>query len=320
MRMACVVLLVCSLALSVALASAQSLQGGPGPTSPEVRAEKLKANHVGLPTREQVRRIEEAAPKKAPATPARPRKVLVWGHVWTHGPNPYAEKALEVLGKKTGAFTAVVSDDPELLLADRLSEFDVLVMNNIHEPEPFLPADFGKLSSEEQSAAKKFDQAVKEGILRFARDGKGIVGIHAATAALGHWREYGEMMGGFYGGHIAQKVAIKLDDPQHPVNACFGGKPWSISDEIYISREPYSRSKLRVLLSLDLDQMADPGNRPDKDYAISWVREFGKGRVFYTTLGHAAETYWNPLFLRHLLAAVQFAAGDLKGEATPVHR
>ena len=58
MRMACVVLLVCSLALSVALASAQSLQRGPGPTSPEVRAEKLKANHVGLPTREQVRRIE----------------------------------------------------------------------------------------------------------------------------------------------------------------------------------------------------------------------------------------------------------------------
>src|SRR5512135_1795955 len=122
MRMACVGLFVCWMALSVASVSAQSLRREPGPTSPEVRREKLKANHVGLPTGEQVRRIEAAAPEKAPATPARPRKVLVWGHVWTHGPNPYAEKALEVLGKRTGAFTAVVSDDPGLLLANRLSD------------------------------------------------------------------------------------------------------------------------------------------------------------------------------------------------------
>ena len=64
-------------------------------------------------------------------------------------------------------------------------------------------------------------------------------------------------------------------------------------------------------MSLNLQQMADPGKRPDKDYAISWVRQEGTGRVFYTTLGHAAETYWNPLFLQHLLAGVQFAIGDL---------
>jgi type 1 glutamine amidotransferase len=125
------------------------------------------------------------------------------------------------------------------------------------------------------------------------------------------------MMGGYYGGHIAQKVAIKLDDPRHPINACFADKPWWISDEVYIAREPYSRGKLHVLLTLDLSQMNDPGKRPDKDYAVSWVREFGKGRVFYTTLGHAAATYWDPLFLRHLLAGIQFAAGDLKGDATP---
>jgi type 1 glutamine amidotransferase len=60
--------------------------------------------------------------------------------------------------------------------------------------------------------------------------------------------------------------------------------------------------------------MADPGKRPDKDYAISWVRTYGKGRVFYTTLGHADSTYTNPLFLQHLLAGVQYAAGDFTNE------
>jgi type 1 glutamine amidotransferase len=283
----------------------------PGPTPPEVRAARMKARKVSWPTEQQIHHIEAAAPDRAPARPAKPRKVLVWGHTWTHEPNPYAEKALEILGRKTDAFQAVVSDDPRLLLGDRLGQFDALVMNNIHEPNPFLPEDFAQRTGEQKAAARKFDEAVKQSILDYVRSGKGIVGIHAATAAFQSWPEYGEMMGGYYGGHIYQEVAVKLDDSQHPVNACFGGKPWRINDEIYIFREPYSRERLHVLLSLDLDRMDDPGKRSDKDYAVSWVRGYGRGRVFYTTLGHAAETYWNPLFLRHMLAGIQLAIGDL---------
>jgi type 1 glutamine amidotransferase len=289
----------------------------PGPTPPEVRAERMKAGNVAVPTDEQIRKIRAACPEEAPAKPAKPRRVLVWGHVWTHQPNPFAQKALEILGESTGAFSVVVSDDPRLLLGDHLPRFDALVMNNIHERHPFLPSGFGKFPAEQKAAAEKFDEAVKQSILEFVKGGKGIVGIHAATAALQTWPEYGEMMGGYYGGHIFQEVPIKLEDPKHPVNACFGGKPFRIRDEIYISRAPYSRKNLRVLLSLNLDRMADPGKRPDRDYAVSWVRQYGKGRVFYTTLGHAVETYWNPLFLGHLLAAVQFATGDLPGETTP---
>ena len=283
----------------------------PGSTPPEVMAARMKARKVSWPTEQQIHNIEAAAPDRAPARPAKPRKVLVWGHTWTHEPNPYAEKALEILGRKTDAFQAVVSDDPRLLLGDRLGQFDALVMNNIHEPNPFLPEDFAQRTGEQKAAARKFDEAVKQSILDYVRSGKGIVGIHAATAAFQSWPEYGEMMGGYYGGHIYQEVAVKLDDPQHPVNACFGGKPWRINDEIYIFRGPYSRERLHVLLSLDLDRMDDPGKRSDKDYAVSWIRGYGRGRVFYTTLGHAAETYWNPLFLRHMLAGIQLAIGDL---------
>jgi hypothetical protein len=290
----------------------------PGPTPAEARAAKMKARNFSPPTEEQVRRIQAAAPDEAPAKPTKPRKVLVWGHAWTHQPNPYAEKVLEILGRKTGAFEAVLSDDPRLLLGDRLPQFDALVMNNIHEPDPFLPEDFAKRSDEQKAAARQFDAAVKQSILEYVRGGKGIVGIHAATAALQNWPEYGQMMGGYYAGHIFQEVAIKLDDARHPVNACFAGKPWRVNDEIYIFGEPYSRQRLHVLLSLDLDQMADPGKRPDKDYAVSWTRQYGQGRVFYTTLGHAAETHWDPVFLKHLLAGIQFATGDLKAETVPI--
>lgn len=282
----------------------------PGPTPPEVRTARIKARKVPLPTEQEIKQIEAATPDKAPAKPPKPRKVLVWAHTWTHEPNPYAEKTLEILGRKTDAFEAVVSDDPRLLLGDRLPQFDALVMNNIHESDPFLPEDFAQRSEEQKAAARQFDAAVKQSILEYVRGGKGIVGIHAATAALQNWPEYGQMMGGYYSGHIYQEVTIKLDDPQHPVNACFAGKPWRINDEIYIFGEPYSRQRLHVLLSLDLERMADPGRRSDKDYAVSWLSQYGQGRVFYTTLGHAADTYWNPLFLQHLLAGIQFAIGD----------
>ncbi len=290
----------------------------PGPTPPDVREAKMNARRVPIPTEEQIDRIKEAAPETAPTKPAKPRRVLVWGHAWTHTPNAFAEKAIEILGKKTGAFQAVVSDDPRLLLGDRLPQFDALVLNNIHEREPFLPEEFNKLDPERQAAARKFDQAVKQSIIEYVRGGKGLVGIHAATAAFQNWPEYGDLIGGYYGGHIHQEVTIKLDDPAHPINACFEGKPFQIMDEVYIFRAPYSRKNLRVIASLDLSRMADPDKRPDRDYAVSWVKAFGKGRVFYTTLGHEPKTYWNPLFLRHLLAGIQFVIGDMEGETAPI--
>jgi len=277
---------------------------------------------VRLPTEQEIEKIRKGAPDKAQVKPAKPRKVLVWGRFWTHPPNPYAAHAVEILGRKTGAFEAIVTDDIDVLLPESLGRFDALVINNLHQREPFLPDGLNKLAPNARAEARRRDRAVKKSILDYVAGGKGIVGIHAATAACQNWKEYGEMMGGYYGGHIFQDVAIKNEDPTNPINACLNGKGWKIHDEIYIFRQPYSRKKLRVLLSLDLDNMKDPTflagqERADKDYAISWVRPYGKGRVFYTTLGHASATYWNPTFLRHLLAGIQFAIGDLKAEAAP---
>ena len=84
--------------------------------------------------------MQAALPDKAPAAPARPRKVLVWGHLWTHEPNVMAARTFEAMGKKTGAFEAVISEESKDLLPERLKDFDAVLMNNTHEQEPFLPA------------------------------------------------------------------------------------------------------------------------------------------------------------------------------------
>ncbi|MCA9153059.1 MAG: ThuA domain-containing protein, partial [Planctomycetales bacterium] len=82
--------------------------------------------------------------------------------------------------------------------------------------------------------------------------------------------------------------------------------------------QPYSRDKVRVLLSLNTDKFnVERGARNDNDYAISWIRNYEKGRVFYTVLGHNDFIFWNPEILKHDLAGLQFVLGDLSADAQP---
>jgi hypothetical protein len=272
---------------------------------------------IRQPTPEELRKIDDAAPDAPLAPPARPRRVLVWGRMDAHDPNPFAAHAVTVLGRKTGAFEAVVSEDPAAFDPANLKTFDAIVMNNVHRPTPLLPENLKSLPKEEQDAATKRAEAYQEAILDFVRGGKGLAGIHAATAAFQKWPAYGEMIGGFYGGHAAGAMPIRVVEPAHPLCAMFGAAGFTINDEIYFHREPHDPAKLRILLALDLAKMPDPAKRPDKVYAISWVKPYGQGRVFYSTLGHAASTYWSPAVLRHFLAGIQFALGDLKADSAP---
>jgi len=266
---------------------------------------------------EQARAVEKAAPDQPPARPARPRKVLVYGRVPTH-PESVAAcfQAMEILGQKSGAFEAVSSGDPAVFLPASLKRFDAVIMNNTHEQRPLLPFNFKELSKDQQAAAQKREQGLKRSLLDFVAGGKGIVGIHGAACSV-QWPEYLELIGGSYGGHVTETVWVKAEEPKHPLCAALDGKGFDIHDEIYLFKEPYSRAKVRVLLSLDLEKTADPGKRADKDYAVSWVRTYGKGRVFYCSLGHVAPAYRNPVLLRHYLAGIQFAIGDLPAEAAP---
>lgn len=224
-------------------------------------------------------------------------------------------KAIEALGKKTGAFETVASGDPLVFLPNNLAQLDAVLMNNTHEQHPMLPINFKKLSDQQKAVASQREEMLQKSLLDFVAGGKGIVGIHAAVA--GGWLEYLEMMGGSYGGHFTGKAWVKPEAPVHPLFAPLGPQSFQVFDEIYVSKAPDFRKNKRVLLSLDLEKTPDPGEREDSDYVISWVRSYGKGRVFYCTLGHAASSYHNPHVLRHYLAGIQFALGDLQADATP---
>lgn len=258
---------------------------------------------VQPPSQDQVQKVLDALPEKATATPAEPRKVLIFWKCngFFHGCIPLANEALKLLGEETGAYTAVVSQDMAMFDPGKLDQFDAVIFNN--------------------TTRLKFEKPEhRNTLMDFVKGGKGVVGIHAATDNFYEWAEAAEMMGGLFHGHPwggGGTWAVKIDDPKHVLNKAFGGKGFLIKDEIYKFRDPYSRDIQRILLSLDMTKKRNKPGRPDGDNAIAWCKTYGKGRVFYCSLGHNNEIFWNPAVLQHYLDGIQFALGDLEADTTP---
>ena len=276
---------------------------------------------------ETIAKIKAAIPETAPAKPEKPRKILVFTLAtgFVHGSIPIGAKMFELMGEKTGAWTTTVSNSPDVFEADSLNQYDAVVMESTTgELFGIKERDINKL----QDAEKEKQLRLRKNLLEFVSGGKGIVGIHAATDCSYGWHEYGEMMGGYFNGHPWGNINVRIDDPKSPLTAVFKGEQFDFSDEIYTYKDTYTRDNLHILLSVDLEKSKGikPGpkpdtkageNRADHDYGVAWIREYGKGRVFYTLLGHRDETYSNPLSVAFFLAGVQYALGDLKADATP---
>jgi len=217
-------------------------------------------------------------------------------------------KALEIMGKKTGTFDVVTTDDYSVFTAEKLKQFDAVCLNNT------TGLKFNPKETPERCKA----------LMDFVKNGKGIVGVHAATDNFNQWPEASEMMGGKFTGHPwtgGGTWAIKIDEPDHPLMRAFKGKGFKIKDEIYRTDPPlYSRDKQLVLMSLDMsdENTQKRSEKPaDADTGISWVKRWGEGRIFYCSLGHNNEIFWNPAVLRHYLDGIQFAFGDYKVETKP---
>ena len=262
-------------------------------------------------TAEEVQKIEKAMPRRATVRTRRPRKLLVFWRCegFFHKSIPVGNKALEIMGQKTGAFDVVITDDYSVFTAQKLRQFDAVCLNN--------------------TTGLKFDPKETpercKALMDFVKSGKGIVGVHAATDNFNQWPEAREMMGGKFTGHpwgSGGTWAIKLDEPDHPLMKAFKGKGFKINDEIYRTDPPlYSRDKQLVLMSLDI---SDPTTRnvkgfkpTDADTGISWVKRLGNGRIFYCSLGHNDHIFWDPAVLRHYLDGIQFAFGDYKVDTKP---
>ncbi len=254
---------------------------------------------------------QESGAATRPAT--RPRiAVLTFSGGFKHGVLELAEKTIRDIGEQSGAFEAVClrqfqqpSDRIDLssINADWLRQFAGLVFYTT-------------------SGDKDLDlltPAQRDALIGAIRSGTAFIGIHSATDTFYKWPEYGEMIGAYFDGHPwgadSAPVTIRIEDRDHPATLHLGPS-WFLQEEIYQFRAPYQRDKLHVLMSLDTtatDMSVKGINRTDGDFALAWTRLYGKGRVFYTALGHRDDVWANTLFRKHLLGGIRWALGLAPG-------
>jgi type 1 glutamine amidotransferase len=234
-----------------------------------------------------------------------------------HASAPSCAQAIAALGRKTGAFETTIMDNIWQFSAEKLQTYDALVLANV-----YLGQNKFFSAGQDNERDRPLIEARRKALLDFVRGGKGLVALHnASNPALG-WPEYNEMLGGTDMAHAwwsHQGVPLRVEDTASPLTAAMTGQPLVIEDDIYMFAAPYARDRVRVLLSVDAAKApaSMTAERPDRDYPVSWVKKYGQGRVFYTALGHRAETFQNPLFLRHVLDGIQFATGDLVCDTSP---
>jgi type 1 glutamine amidotransferase len=166
----------------------------------------------------------------------------------------------------------------------------------------------------------QLDRQQKADLLSFVHDeGRGFVAGHTATTAFESWPEFGEMLGARYDGHPWNTAtgSVINEDPAFPATKHFP-PVFSVSEEFY-QAQAYSRGNLRVLLRLDVSKM--PSNpevhRTDGDFPLVWAKMYGKGRVFYSSFGHAAATWDNPDISRMYFEALKWSLGLTDADVTP---
>jgi type 1 glutamine amidotransferase len=166
----------------------------------------------------------------------------------------------------------------------------------------------------------QLDRQQKADLLSFVHDeGKGFVAGHTATTAFESWPEFGEMLGARYDGHPWNTAtgSVINEDPTFPATKHFS-PVFSLTEEFY-QAQSYSRANLRVLLRLDVSKM--PSNpevhRTDGDFPLAWAKMYGKGRVFYSSFGHAAAAWDNADISRMYFEALKWSLGLTDADIAP---
>jgi hypothetical protein len=268
----------------------------------------------------------------APAAQTAPRKKLLFlthPALYKHPSLEFAERAVAAWGPAGGFDVTSLEGykqsarqiDLTMLTPEYLGQFDgLMLMTNGNLP---------------------LTDAQKAMLVDFVRNGKALIGTHCATLTLYDYPAFGEMLGGYYlrsivpTAQVGRKAGwLKVEDQNHPATRALGAS-WNVNEEFYqfgtevwseskptenrsqVGNLPiplaFTRDRVHVLLSLDTEK-TDISDLPQLtkggDYPQAWTREFGRGRVFYTALGHR-EDIWegDPLFKAHVLGGIRWALG-----------
>ncbi len=275
---------------------------------------------------------------------AAPKKLLVVTTTtgFRHGSIPTLEKVITQLGASSGEFTADFVEQPPGKPRD---------LQGRPTPEAKATYDAQETAWEETSlkpvlqklspeSLKNYDAVVfasttgdlpipdKQGFLDWIKAGHGFVGIHAASDTFHGWPGYIDMLGGEFRTHNPKQsnVDILNVDPANPATAGVP-KVWNVTQEEMYLLKNYDPAKVHELLVMD----KEPTTKEPGHYPVSWCKNYGTGRVFYTSLGHRDEisdadpnrrdrqnsVEVSKVYQAHLLGGIEWALGLKGGPVKP---
>ena len=282
-----------------------------------------------------------------------PKRVLVVTVTtgFRHSSIPTAEKIIEKLAKDTGLFTVDFAQQPAAqpnapkkpappkaeadeaakakFQAD-LARFEATNAKFQADQKAFNDSVKQNLAKLGPDSLKNYDAVIfanttgdlplpdREAFIEWIKAGHGFVGMHSATDTFHGFRPYIEMIGGEFLSHGAQ-VGVDAINQDSQCAACKHlPAAWGVFDEIYLMKS-FDRAKVHGLLTLD----KQPNTKEPGDYPIAWKKDFGQGRVFYTSLGHR-EDIWDDdanmkgrknsvevakQYQQHILGGIKWALG-----------
>jgi type 1 glutamine amidotransferase len=204
---------------------------------------------------------------------------------------------------------------------DRAGGFKVTRLEPPADKPPNDPAHLAKLRDLKRAdydvllfytSQYKREELAERALEQFLADGGGVVGVHGASLSFNNSDVWTRLLGARFAGHIpgTHTLNVVITDPKHPITAGVG--PFSIVDEEYKHR--FADVPRHVLAKF---RERPPTSDQSANMDILWTREVGKGRIFYSALGHGKEAWENPSWQKLIAQGICWAAGKPREVTIP---
>ncbi len=275
--------------------------------------------------KEWLAKIEQLAPSETTIKNVRKKKILIFSKAtgFDHWTIPHNAEMFKILGKKTNAFEVHVKYDLEQFEKKNLKQYDAVVFNNCNPsgPDRDLFADLLRQNTSLSNAEiTKIAPEYEANMINYVKHGGGLMILHGAITVQNNSKSFSELTGGSFDYHPKQQVMhLQEVDKKHPLVKAFNGKGLTHFDEPYFFKNAYFDYNFRPLLYMEvakLEGLKEDTN--EKVVYVSWIKKFGKGRVFYSSPSHNAQSMEEPGLLQYFLDGLQYVVGDLECDDSPI--
>jgi len=278
-------------------------------------------------TNEWLSKIDSLAPSETTVKNVSKKKILVFSKAtgFDHWTIPHNAEMLKILAKKTNVFEIHIKFDIEQFEKENLDKYDAVIFNNCNPsgPDRDLFADLLR-----QNTSLSDDEITKRApkyeanMMNYVAEGGGLMILHGAITVQNNSMEFSKMTGGSFDYHPKQQeMHVKEVDANHPMVKAFNGDGFTHVDEPYFFKNAYFDYNFRPLLYIDIDKLEGMRKEvKEKVTYVAWIKKHGKGRVFYSSPSHNAQSFENPELLQFFLDGMQYVVGDLKCDDSPMEK